>query len=141
MHGTFGAVRQRMIQRNKPEGKRSIAMWLGGVAWDQEVDLAVSSCILSALITLSTVAKVYRDRLHDAEVSSILKKAADAANGFLQEHLIEPLKESNTEAPGLADAVDQLLTRKGFPQAKKTQGATQPDSSSTANDTDTAGKP
>lgn len=114
MHGTFGAVRQRVIQREKPEGKRSIAMWLGGVPWDREVDLAVSSCILSALITLSTVAKVYHNRLNNAEVSSVLQTRADAAKHFLREHLINPLKGSDIGMPGLAEAVNQLLASKGF---------------------------
>jgi hypothetical protein len=114
MHGTFGAVRQRAVQREKSKGNLSVAMWLGGVAWDQEVDLAVSSCILSALLTLTTVAKVYRTRLHDAEVASTIKNRADAATDFLQEHLVKPLQESRTEAPVLADAVNQLLASKGF---------------------------
>jgi len=114
MHGTFGAVRQRTIQREKSQGSRSIAMWLGGVAWDQEVDLAVSSCILSSLLALATVANVYRARLHDAEVISIMKNRADAAIDFLQKHLVEPLRESKMEAPGLADSISHLLSSKGF---------------------------
>jgi hypothetical protein len=115
MHGTFGAVRQRAVQRERSRGNPSVAMWLGGVAWDQEVDLAVSSCILSTVLTLTTVAKVYRTRLHDAEVASIIKNRADATTDFLQKHLVNPLRESRTEAPGLADAVNQLLASRGFP--------------------------
>ncbi len=68
MHGAFGAVRQRIIHREKPDGDRSVAMWLGGVPWNEEVDIAVSSCVLSALLTLATLAKVYRTRLNDAKL-------------------------------------------------------------------------
>jgi hypothetical protein len=120
MHGTFGAVRQRAVQRDKSQGSRSFAIWLGGVAWDQEVDLAVSSSILSALLTLTTVAKVYQTRLHDAEVASIIKIRADAAADFLQKHLVQPLRESKTEVPGLADAVTQLLASKASYRAGET---------------------
>lgn len=117
MHGTFGAVRQRAVQREKSLGNRSVAMWLGGVAWDKEVDLAIASCILSALLALTTVTTVYRARLHDLEVISIIKSRADAATDFLQKHLVEPLSESTTETPGLAEAINLLLASKGFRQA------------------------
>jgi hypothetical protein len=113
MHGTFNAVRQRVIQREKPQGNRSIAMWLGGVPWDQQVDIAVSSCILSALLTLTTVTKVYETRLHDAEVASILKARTDSATEFLQAHLIKPLQDSGVEAPGITEAINRLLVRTG----------------------------
>lgn len=109
MHGIFQAVRQRTIQRGRLQDRRSVAMWLGGVAWDREVDLAVSSCILSALLTLTMVAKVCRTRLNNEEVTSIIESRADAANDFLQKHLIESLREAKAEPPSLADAIHRLF--------------------------------
>ena len=109
MHGTFAAVRQRSVQRERSNANRSFAVWLGGVAWDREVDLAVSCCILNALLTLTTVAKVYWIRLHNEELATTIKNKADSAQGFLQEHLVKPVRESRLEGPSLADAFDQLL--------------------------------
>src|ERR1019366_7310962 len=82
---------------------------LGGVAWDREVDLAVSCCILNALLALTTVAKVYRTRLHIEELAPAIKNKANSAQDFLQEHLVKPVRESRLEGPSLADAFDQLL--------------------------------
>ena len=48
------------------------------------------------------------------EYTTILKARAGAATGFLQEHLIQPLRESEAEAPGVADAINHLLASKGF---------------------------
>jgi hypothetical protein len=108
MHGTFGAVQKRVVQRGKSADTTRVAMWIGGVAWDQEVDIGVSSCILSALLTLIAVAKVYKARLHASEVRSIIQARADAAIEFLRMHLVKPLQDSGTEVSGITDILNQV---------------------------------
>lgn len=108
MHGTFGAVQKRVVQRGKSEGTTRVAMWMGGVAWNEEVDLAISSSILSALLTLITVAKVYKTRLHSGEVLDIIQARADIGIEFLRAHLVKPLQDSGAEVSGITDILNQL---------------------------------
>jgi hypothetical protein len=108
MHGTFGAVQTRVVQRGKSADATRIAMWMGGVAWDQEVDIAISSCILSALLTLISVAKVYKARLHAAEVLSIIRARKDTPIEFLRIHLVKPLQDSGTDVSSITETLNQL---------------------------------
>jgi hypothetical protein len=108
MHGTFSAVQKRIIGRGKSQDTTRIAMWLGGVAWDEEVDIAVSCCILTALLTLIAVAKVYQARLHSGELRAILPARADVAIEFLQKHLVKPLQDSGADVSGMSDLLKQI---------------------------------
>lgn len=120
MHGTFGAVQKRVVQRGKSEGTTRVAMWIGGVAWDEEVDIAVSSCILSALLTLITVAKVYQTRLHAGEVLATIQARVDTAIEFLRMHLVKPLQDSGTEVSGITDILNQLAVSMRTDEGLKT---------------------
>ncbi len=105
MHGTLGAVKKRVVQRGDIGGRGHVAMWIGGVAWDEEVEIAVSFCIFTVLLVLNAVARTYGDRLHPIEVSTILEARPDAAREFLQSYLVRPLQLSGDDMSGLIDAL------------------------------------
>lgn len=108
MHGTFGAVQLRTKQTGKRPGVTSIAMRMGGVAWDEEVDIAVSCCILTTVLTLITVARVYESRLHHAEVFATLQAKSQAAIEFLKENLVKPLHASGKDVTGVVEALNTI---------------------------------
>lgn len=108
MHGTFGAVQKRVVQRGKSQGTTRVAMWMGGVAWDEEVDIAISSCILSTLLTLITVAKVYETRLHPAEIRALIQARVNTGIEFLRTHLLKPLEDEGTDVSGITDSLSQM---------------------------------
>jgi hypothetical protein len=117
MHGTFGAVQMRTKQTGKRPGVTSIAMRMGGVAWDEEVDIAVSCCILTTVLTLITVAKVYESRLHQAEVFATLQAKSQTAIEFLKNHLVKPLQASGKDVSGVIEAlnaISQSLSAQNF---------------------------
>ena len=73
----------RTKQTGKRPGVTSIAMRMGGVAWDEEMNSACCSCcILTTVLTLITVAKVYESRLHQAEVFATLQAKSQTAIEF-----------------------------------------------------------
>ena len=108
MHGTFRAVQMRTKQTGKRPGVTSIAVRMGGVVWDEEVDIAVSCCILTTVLTLITVAKVYESRLHQAEVFATLQAKSQTAIEFLKNHLVKPLQASSKDASGLIEALNAI---------------------------------
>jgi hypothetical protein len=108
MHGTFSAVQKRVIRRGKSQNTTRIAMWIGGVAFDEEVDIAVSSCVLSALLTLIKVADVYRARLNAEEVQATVQARADAAVEFVRMHLVKPLQNSGEAVSSITELLIQL---------------------------------
>jgi len=108
MHGTFGAVQMRTKQTGKRPGVTSIAMRMGGVAWDEEVDIAVSCCILTTVLTLITVAKVYESRLHQAEVFATLQGKSQTAIEFLKKHLVKQLHASGKDVSGVIEALNAI---------------------------------
>jgi hypothetical protein len=108
MHGTFGAVQMRTKQTGKRPGVTSIAMRVGGVAWEEEVDIAVSCCILTTVLTLITVAKVYESRLHQAEVFATLQAKSQTAIDFLKDHLVKPLQASGKDVTGVIEALNVI---------------------------------
>jgi len=108
MHGTFGAVQTRTKQTGKRPGVTSIAMRMGGVAWDEEVDIAISSCILTTVTTLITVVKVYESRLHQEEVFTLLQAKSQAAIEFLKNHLVQPLQASGKDVTGVIEALSTI---------------------------------
>lgn len=117
MHGTFRAVQMRVKQTRKKPGITSIAMRMGGVAWEEEVDIAISSCILTAGLALITVAKVYESRLHHSEVFTMLQAKSQTAIEFLKEHLVKPLQESGKDVSGAIGALNviaQSLSAQNF---------------------------
>ena len=113
MHGTFGAVQMRTKQTGKRPGVTSIAMRMGGVAWDEEVDIAVSCCILTAVLTLITVAKVYESRVHRAgSIGHAPDQRPRQAIEFLKNHLVTPLQASGKDVTGITEAfkaIEQAL--------------------------------
>lgn len=110
MHGTVGAVKKRVVQRVRNGQREHIAMWIGGVAWDEEVDISASLCICCALLVLEAVARTYRDRLHPAEASAMLDAQLEKARGFLQTHLVIPLQKSGEEVSGVLDSLRRFTS-------------------------------
>lgn len=108
MHGTFGAVQMRTKQTGKSPGVTSIAMRMGGVAWEEEVDIAVSCCILTTVLTLITVAKVFESRLHQAEMFATLQAKSQTAIDFLKDHLVKPLQASGKDVTGVIAALNAI---------------------------------
>lgn len=108
MHGTFGAVQMRTRLTGKSPSVTSITMKMGG-GLVEEVDIAVSSCILTTVLTLFTVAKVYHLRLHPQEVFSTLQARSKLAIEFLQLHLVKPLEDSGKEVSGVREALNQII--------------------------------
>lgn len=113
MHGTFEAVQKRTRQTGKRPGVTSVAMRMGGVAWDEEVDIAISCCILTTVLTLITVAKVYESRLHQAEVLATVQAKSQTAIEFLREHLVKPLHASAKDVSGVIEALNVVAQSLG----------------------------
>lgn len=109
MHGTVGAVKKRVVQRGKIGDGGHVAMWIGGVAWDEEVDISISFCIFAALLVLNAVAKTYMDRLNSEEVLSILETRSQKAKQFLQSHLVKPLQLSREDVSGVIEALKPFI--------------------------------
>jgi hypothetical protein len=109
MHGTFGAVRKRVVQREKVDNRTQIGMWIGGVPFDEEVDAAISASVISVISVLIMVARVYHDRLNVGEVTAVLPARTRGAMEFLQKHLIEPRKNAGIDVSGFEAIFKQLL--------------------------------
>lgn len=109
MHGTFGAVRKRVVQREKVDNRTQIGMWIGGVPFDEEVDAAISASVISVISVLIMVARVYHDRLNVGEVVTVLPARTRGAMEFLQKHLIEPRKNAGIDVSGFEAIFKQLL--------------------------------
>ncbi len=108
-HGTYGAMRKRVTQTGKKEGKTQVAVRIGGTPWDSEVQMAVACCVFAALSTLLTIGKVYETRLNLLEVVSILQARFARAGQFLQEHFIEPAGKSGLDTSALTGTLKDLL--------------------------------
>ncbi len=109
MHGTFGAVKKRVVQRKKVENRTQIGMWIGGVPFDEEVDAAISACVSSVISVLIMVVRVYHDRLNVGEVVAVLPARTRDALEFLQKQLIEPRKNAGIDVSGFEAIFQQLL--------------------------------
>jgi hypothetical protein len=110
MHGTFEAVKKRVIQkRGKVENRTQIGMWIGGVPFDEEVDSAISACVISVISVLIMVARVYNDRLNTGELAAVLPARSREALEFLQKYLIDPRKNAGIDVSGFEAIFKQLL--------------------------------
>jgi hypothetical protein len=108
-HGTYGAIRTRVTQTGKKDGRTQVAMRIGGTPWDSEVQMTVAYCIFTVLSTLLTVGKIYEDRLNLNEVATILQARFAAAGQFLQDNLIEPSAKRGLDVSALAETLKRLL--------------------------------
>ncbi len=104
-HGTFEAVRRRMVKRGKREDRTEVAIWVGGVPWNSEVVVSVSSCVISVISTLTMAVGVYEDRLHPDEAMELLNARSNEAIDFLQKYFVKWAQESGIDASGLIETL------------------------------------
>lgn len=78
------------------------------MAWDEEVDIAICSCILTAVATLIMVAKVYAARLHPSEAMETVRSKGLAAIEFLRQHWVKPLEAVSQDVSGFHAALEQV---------------------------------
>lgn len=117
-HGTFTAVQKRTTQKLDADGNRSVAIRLGGTAFDGEVDVAVSACIVTALGALMRAAVIYRERLNEAETASVLVARAVATRDFLKANFPEFLKRHGRK---MDESIEELIRTGVVPQKGETQ--------------------
>jgi hypothetical protein len=108
-HGTFGALRKRVTQTGKKDGRAQIAMRIGGTPWESEVDTAIACCMITALSTLITVGQVYQTRLHAGEVLGILRSRLESKTAFLQKYFVDPRLTLGIDLSALTEGYNKLM--------------------------------
>jgi hypothetical protein len=108
-HGTFEALRKRVTQTGKKDGRAQVAMRIGGTPWESEVDTAIACCIMTVLSTLITIAQIYATRLHAGEVVAILRSRFESKIAFLQEYFVGPRLEAGIDVSALTQGYKRLL--------------------------------
>jgi len=108
-HGTFEALRKRVTQTGKEQGRTQVAMRIGGTPWDSEVEMAIACCIFTVLSTLLTIGKVYESRLHLGELVAILRSRFERGTAFLQEYFADPRLKAGVDASALTESYKKLL--------------------------------
>jgi len=108
-HGTFRALRKRVTQTGKKDGRTQVAMRIGGTPWESEVDMVIACCIMTVLSTLITIGQVYETRLHTAEVVAILRSRLESNIAFLQEYFVDPRVKAGIDASALTEGYKKLM--------------------------------
>lgn len=108
-HGTFEALRKRVTQTRKNDGRTQVAMRIGGTPWESEVDIVIACCIMTVLSTLITIGQVYQTRLHVGEVVAVLHSRLDSNIAFLQQYFVEPRLKAGIDASALTEGYKKLL--------------------------------
>jgi hypothetical protein len=108
-HGTFEALRKRVTQTGKKDGRIQVAMRIGGTPWESEVEMAIACCIFTILSVLIAIGKVYETRLHLGELVAILRSRFERATAFLQEYFVDPRLKAGIDASALTDSYKKLL--------------------------------
>lgn len=108
-HGTFEAVRRRVVKRGGGSDRTQVGMWLGGVPWDSEVVISVSCCIFAVMSALMLAIEVFESRLHAAESSEVLKDRSKEAAEFLQKHFVGSMNEAGVDASELLKLLKTVL--------------------------------
>jgi hypothetical protein len=123
-HGTFEALRKRVTQTGKKNGRTQLAMRIGGTPWESEVDTAIACCIMTVLSTLITIGQVYETRLHSGEVVAILRSRLESHVAFLQEYFVDPRLKAGIDASALTEGYKKLrLMLKEMENIVKSSGA------------------
>jgi hypothetical protein len=104
-HGTFEAVRRRVVKKGNPNNRTEVGMWLGGVPWDNEVVVSVSFCIFAVISTLIMAIGAFEDRLHREEALEVLKARSSEAIAFLQEHFVGSMKGAGVDVSELLQSL------------------------------------
>jgi len=108
-HGTFEALRKRVTQTRKKDGRTQVAMRIGGTPWESEVDTVIACCIMTALSTLITIGQVYQTRLHAGEVVAILRSSLESKTAFLQQYFVDPRLKGGIDVSTLTDGYKKLM--------------------------------
>ncbi len=131
-HGTFEALRKRVTQTGKKDGRIQVAMRIGGTPWESEVDTVIACCIMTVLSTLITIGQVYLTRLHPEEVLAILRSRLESETAFLQQYFVDPGLKAGVDVSALTDGRKKLmLTLDEMETIAKSPGATTAASGST----------
>jgi len=108
-HGTFEALRKRVTQTGKKDGRTQVAMRIGGTPWESEVGMVIACCIMTVLSTLITIGQVYETRLHTGEVVTILRSRLDRNIAFLQEYFVDPRLKAGIDVSALTEGYKKLM--------------------------------
>jgi hypothetical protein len=108
-HGTFEALRKRVTQTGKKDGRTQVAMRIGGTPWESEVDTAIACCIITVLSALITIGQVYQTRLHSGEVVAILRSRSEGKTAFLQQYFVDPRLKAGIDMSALTDGYKKLM--------------------------------
>jgi len=108
-HGTFEALRKRVTQTGKKEGRTQVAMRIGGTPWEVEVDTVIACCITTVLSTLIIIGQIYATRLHAGEVVAILRSRLESNIAFLQEYFVNPRLKAGIDVSALTEGYKKLL--------------------------------
>jgi hypothetical protein len=109
-HGTFEALRKRVTQTGKKNGRAQVAMRIGGTPWESEVDMVIAYCIIMTVIsTLITIGQVYQTRLHPGEVVAILRSRLESNTAFLEQYFVDPRLKEGIDVSALTDGYKKLM--------------------------------
>jgi hypothetical protein len=108
-HGTFEALRKRVTQTGKKDGRTQVEMRIGGTPWEHEVDTVIACCIMTVISTLITVGQIYATRLHAGEVIAILRSRVKRKIDFLQEYFVEPRLKAGIDVSALTEGYKKFL--------------------------------
>jgi hypothetical protein len=107
-HGTWEALRKRVMQTGRRDNRAQVAMRIGGTPQDGEVEMTIVGCIITTLSTLLTIAKVYDARLHREEAIAILRARLGQTQAFLHEHFLEPRRKKGIDTSALTETLRKL---------------------------------
>ncbi|MCU1301700.1 MAG: hypothetical protein JWQ87_1984 [Candidatus Sulfotelmatobacter sp.] len=108
-HGTFEALRKRVTQTGKKDGRTQVAMRIGGTPWEGEVDTVIACCIMTVLSTLITIGQIYATRLLAGEVIAILRSRFESKIAFLQEYFVDPRLKAGIDVSALTEGYKKVL--------------------------------
>jgi hypothetical protein len=108
-HGTFEAVRKRVVQRGKDGNVTRVTVFIGGgVPWDTEVDVTVSICVLLALCTLEMTSRIYSSRLNAEDVRRTLSTRIASVEKFLNSYLPNVQKSTRLDVLAIMATLETI---------------------------------
>jgi hypothetical protein len=108
-HGTFEALRKRVTQEGKRDGRSKVAMRIGGTPWESEVDTVIAFCIMTAVTTLITVVQIYQTRLHAGEAVATIHSILESNTSFLGQYFVEPGSKAGIDLSALTEHYKKLM--------------------------------
>ena len=110
-HGTFRGVQGRVAKRvgvdRRDDGGIGMSVWVGGIPREDQIVMAVSSCIFAVVSSLLTAVEVFHDRLNEEEAVRMLQTAVEQSGEFFREHFVNWAEQSGFDVTELLQSIQK----------------------------------